>query len=194
MNAPLPLAATHASIAEIAQALGVSKQAAQKRANKEKWPAEKAGRGMAYPLATLPTDVRKAVEHLRAVKQPVENPTPLQKAMRNLTHTLLDMAANEEAEAKARQERAEAFLLEQTGMSDNEAFSLKAHCEIAEGWKVWFVKRQPMKRSHSWEPYATAYKQEEDRYRRRCVRLTPSFRPALCSAGWGNMSAAISQR
>ena len=155
MNAPLPISTTHASIAEIAQALGIHRTSAQRRADKEGWPAEKAGRGMVYPLAILPTDVRKAVEHLRAVRQKAQ--TPDAQVSRLITQALRDISAQEEAKALSRAERAEAFLKAATGLSDHEALSLKAHCEIAEGWQVWFVKRQPMKRSHSWLPFANAY-------------------------------------
>ncbi len=62
MNAPLPTAVPRYSLADIAEALRVSKQAAQKRANKEAWPAEKAGRGFVYPATALPKAVREAVQ------------------------------------------------------------------------------------------------------------------------------------
>lgn len=54
------------SMAEIAEALDISKQAAQKRANKEGWPSEKSGRGMAYPFDTLPADVQAAITVMEA--------------------------------------------------------------------------------------------------------------------------------
>lgn len=62
MNAPLPMRAPRYAMGEIAEALNVSKQAAQKRANKEGWVAEQAGRGLAYPLATLPKEIREALQ------------------------------------------------------------------------------------------------------------------------------------
>lgn len=52
---------TH-TLAEIADALGVSKQAVQKRANKECWPSEQDGRGRAYPVADLPRDILTSLQ------------------------------------------------------------------------------------------------------------------------------------
>jgi len=146
-----------AKIAEIAQALGVHRTSALRRAEKEKWPAEKAGRGLTYPLATLPADVRRAVEQLRAAQHAVTRPSVEVRVLRAVTQALHDIEADEEAQAKSRQERAEAFLKSATGLSDHEALSLNAHCEIVRGWQVWFHKRQPMKRSHSWKAFAAAY-------------------------------------
>lgn len=62
------------AMAEIAEALGLSKQAAQKRANKEMrendalWQAEKCGRGLVYLIPTLPRDVREACQRLALKK------------------------------------------------------------------------------------------------------------------------------
>lgn len=61
--------AAEADFAEIAAALGVSKQAAQKRANKESWPfreqAHPGGSKRLFPLASLPKAVREAVQNKR---------------------------------------------------------------------------------------------------------------------------------
>lgn len=54
------------TLAEIAEALAVSPQAAQKRANKEAWAFTPNGRGRSYSLAPLPADVRQAVSIVRA--------------------------------------------------------------------------------------------------------------------------------
>lgn len=59
----------HVTIREIAQALGVSKSQAERRAAKAEWPfdevAVKGGRRRLYPLPTLPEDVRDAlINHL----------------------------------------------------------------------------------------------------------------------------------
>ena len=62
MNAPFPAVSVTATMVEIAHALGVTKQAAQKRANSESWANEVVGTRRLYPLATLPTDVRQAVD------------------------------------------------------------------------------------------------------------------------------------
>lgn len=62
-------ALTHADIKTIADALDVSKQGCQKRANKEVWPFDEvpfAGKNKRlYPLATLPKAVREAVMQAR---------------------------------------------------------------------------------------------------------------------------------
>ena len=66
MNAPLPSVAMRYSLADIAEALGVSKQATAKRAENDTWPFDEvAGRGgmkRFYPLATLPKPVREALQ------------------------------------------------------------------------------------------------------------------------------------
>lgn len=91
MNAPLPTTAPRYKMVEIAGALGVSKQAAQNRANKEGWPAEKSGRGMAYPLATLPKPIRDALQKkamtaaLPVVAQEVAKPIVVKLAEADLT-------------------------------------------------------------------------------------------------------------
>lgn len=49
------------TIAQIAQALNVTKQAVQKRCNAEKWPSEQAGRGRSFAPSHLPADIRTAL-------------------------------------------------------------------------------------------------------------------------------------
>lgn len=86
MNGPgagVVRAATEADFAEIAAALGVSKQAVQKRANKEKWPFVEVpmptgNNKRLFPLVSLPKAVRAAIEaarldavHALAVPQPL---------------------------------------------------------------------------------------------------------------------------
>lgn len=55
-------------MADIAAHLGISKQAAQKRANKEKWPSEEAKKGRIYLVSKLPEDIRKALQRA-AIKE-----------------------------------------------------------------------------------------------------------------------------
>jgi len=62
MNAPLPSSIRQYTLADISDAIGVSKQALQKRANKEGWPSEQAGRGRAYLQPTLPKDIQSALQ------------------------------------------------------------------------------------------------------------------------------------
>ncbi len=65
----LVIQAPEADLAEIAAALDVSKQAAQKRATKEAWPcreqAHPGGKKRLFPLCSLPKAVREAVQHKR---------------------------------------------------------------------------------------------------------------------------------
>jgi DNA-binding Lrp family transcriptional regulator len=68
MNAPLPKNASRYTLAEIAEALGVHRTSVLRRAKKESWPAEKAGRGMAYSLSTLPRAVARKVSAYKAIQ------------------------------------------------------------------------------------------------------------------------------
>jgi putative transposase len=72
MKAPLPAVvagAPEADFAEIAAALGVSKQAVQKRSIKESWPyreqPQRGGKKRLFPFTTLPKAVREAVQAAR---------------------------------------------------------------------------------------------------------------------------------
>jgi putative transposase len=158
MNAPLPAVAVTATLVEIAQALGVTKQAVAQRATREAWPfdevAIRGGRRRLYPLATLPADVKQAVTHSRKVLSTVNRGA----RMRALTTVLARFEEEQEAAAVTRQQTAEAVLRDLAGgLSPRQALTLSAHCEIAQGWQVWFVKAQPLQKSASWDPYAHAY-------------------------------------
>lgn len=81
MKAPLPKSEPRYTLADIGEATGAHRTSIMRRANKEQWPAVKAGRGLAYPLASLPKDIREAVQ-LWAVKRamatlPAESAAPL---------------------------------------------------------------------------------------------------------------------
>lgn len=158
MNAPLPAVAESATLVEIAKGLGVHRTSAVRRAQQESWPFEEvAGRGgklRLYPLATLPPEVATAVKDHRNVVVTVNKGARLKA----LTGMLAQFEAEESAAQASRQERSEAQLRELAGgLSPREALSLTAHCEIAQGWQVWFFKAQPLGRSASWLPYANAY-------------------------------------
>ena len=64
--------ADHATIVEIAKALGLPRATATRRAAKEEWPFEeqpcRGGRKRLYPLATLPDAVRLADQVFRGRK------------------------------------------------------------------------------------------------------------------------------
>lgn len=159
---------THYSCAELARLklpdFPATERALRDLVDRESWSfiEEKSrGRGGLKRLYAPPQAVLNAIRKQEQAIAAVENPGALQKVMRHAMQALRDIESDQAAQTKARQERAEAFLREATGLSDHEALSLKAHCEIAEGWQVWFVKHQPMKRSHSWAPYTHAYNMAE---------------------------------
>lgn len=70
----------HYSIVEVAEAVGVRRDAAKKRAAREGWPYEeqpcRGGRRRLYPLDGLPADVRAAVERHLAAHPPAPPPAP----------------------------------------------------------------------------------------------------------------------
>ncbi len=158
MNAPMPVVSVTATLVEIAQALGVTKQAVAQRANREAWPFEavpiRGGQRRLYPLATLPADVSRAVTHHRNVVVTVNRGARIKA----LTTMLAQFEEEQEAAAARRQQTAEAVLRDLAGgLSVREALTLSAHSEIAQGWQIWFAKAQPLKKSASWDPYAHAY-------------------------------------
>lgn len=162
MDAPFLSVESDATLVEIAKVLGITKRSVERRAEKESWPFEevpvRGGRQRLYPLATLPVAIADVVNRCRQAKLAVTHPTPEQRAIQTLTSALAKIKADEVAAADDRQLRAEAALRELAGqLSEREALSLRAHCDIAQGWKIWFAKRQPMRRSQSWSPYAEAY-------------------------------------
>lgn len=192
-----------ATLAEVAQALGVSKQAIAKRAEKESWPFAKVsvrgGQQRLYALETLPEAVAKAVLRLREIVEEEVNPPAHRQVMRALTATLNQLQAEEEAARAAKVAAAEAQLQMLTGLSEREALSLKAHCEIADGWKVWFVRAQPLKKSHSWAPYAAAYNGAEVPVSKAVREAYPKVSPRSVQR-WvtdyerGNFAALVDRR
>lgn len=165
MNAPLvlPQISRPAPLLEIAQVLGITRQGVTKRAAKEAWPFEeqgvRGGRQRLYPLHGLPQELCQELIALRsALAMATAEPSPEERMMRELTKVMVKNAEDAEAEKAARRAQAEAVLRDLAGgLTAREALTLNAHCEIAAGWKVWFVRAQPLRRSHSWAPYAGAY-------------------------------------
>ena len=158
MNAPLPPVAVSATLVEIGKALGLHRTSALRRSEREAWPfdetAMRGGKLRLYPLPTLPADVAGAVKRFRQVVSTVNKGSRLKA----LTEILARFEDEETAAAERRQETAEEQLKELAGgLSPREALSLTAHCEIAQSWKVWFVRAQPVARSASWLPYSNAY-------------------------------------
>lgn len=162
MNAPLPMAAEAVTIVEIAAALRRHRASPGKRAEKENWPftevTVRGGRQRLYPLATLPADVTKALANHRKLDKELQKGARI----RALTTMLAEFEAAELAAEATRRQKGEAILCDLAGgLSTHEALSMQAHCEIAEGWQVWFAKAQPLRKSASWAPFANAYNARE---------------------------------
>jgi transposase InsO family protein len=105
-----------------------------------------------------PADLLKKIRAQEKIHAAVTHPSDEQKIMRAFTAAMTKLDEDDAAAALRKQQRGEEQLkMLAGGLSDHEALSLKAHCEIAEGWQVWFVRHQPLKRSHSWSPFAHAY-------------------------------------
>jgi transposase InsO family protein len=113
------------------------------------------------------------VQRLIATHYKLHTKTREQQMLDALVATLSDFQASEEEAKQARHSKAEVALRNLAGgLSEHEALTLKAHCEIAQGWQVWFVKAQPLRRSASWAPYANAYNLRE-------VPITQAIRAAF---------------
>ncbi len=124
---------------------------------REQWggqPRSKKGGGNEY----LPS---KAVQEQINIQRAVTHPSLEQQVMRTV-FAELDKIKERERVAKAeRAAKAQATLMEMAGMNEQEAFDIQAKCQIAEGWKAWFMKVQPLKKSKSWDLYADAYNMAE---------------------------------
>lgn len=133
----------------------------KKLVERECWPfaEEKSrGRGGIKRLYVPPPAVLKKIRAQEQAIAAVHSPTAEQQVIKAFTRTLVQLQDDEKKAKAARDERArEQLRMLAGGLSAKEALSLTAHCEIAEGWQVWFVKKQPMKRSHSWNAFANAY-------------------------------------
>lgn len=76
MNAPSPQSAEYYTMAEIAAAIGVTKQASQKRANNESWQSVRAGRRRVYLGTEIPNDVLTALRLAALNRQMAALPVP----------------------------------------------------------------------------------------------------------------------
>lgn len=197
---------THYSCAELA-ALKIPGQPSTERAwrdlvDRESWQFQEEksrGRGGVKRLYAPPASVLKAIRKQEQAVAAVERPGLAQHLMNTYVRTIAELQQQETDEKAARQQRAEAFLKEVTGLSEREALSFTAHCRIAEGWQVWFVKRQPMRRSHSWAPFAQAYEFGEIPVSKAIREAYPAI-SARSAQRWvtdyerGNFSALIDHR
>lgn len=155
---------THYSCAELAAlklaGYPTTRQGWEKIVERESWGCiehKSRGRG-GIRREYLPS---KPVQAAIAIARAVTHPDPLSRALSNVVEVMNQVEAEEKAAAASRLQRGEASLLELTRLSEREAFSLKAHTEIVDGWRVWFHRSQPLKKSNSWEPYSAAYGREE---------------------------------
>lgn len=197
---------THYSCADLAAfklpGTPVTERAWRDLVDRESWSfieQKSRGRGGMKRLFAPPPAVLKAIRQQEQAAAAVANPSGLHKVMRHAMQALRDIEVQESAKADSKQARAEAFLQALSGLDDHEAASLKAHCEIAEGWQVWFVKRQPMKKSHSWAPFAQAWEFGEVPASKAVREAYPAF-SARSAQRWvgeyeqGNFAALIDHR
>lgn len=157
---------THYSCAELAALrlpdFPISSKGWYGLVEREKWSSievdGKGGRGGIKRLYAPPPAILKKIRAQEALYDRVDNPNGLHQVMKSAM-AALQRLEDEDAQAQAdRQQRAEASLRALAGnLSEHEALSFNAHCEIARAWADWFKRRQPMKRSHSWAAFAQAY-------------------------------------
>jgi len=147
---------------------------------RESWPfiEEKSrGRGGIKRLYAPPPAVLKKIRDQEALFDRVDNPKGMDLVMTLVSQTLRRLEDEDAAALADRQQRAEAFLRSATGLSEREALSLKAHCEIARAWALWFKKNQPMKRSHSFPAFAAAWARGEVPATKETRAAYPEFSP-----------------
>ena len=124
------------TVAEIASALGVSKQAIQKRANRDAWTGEKQGRGIVYPARSLPKDIREALQQhqmqaalapivksdeVPAVVQPTATLTDKQRAERDARQSVLAQISRLQMQGNCSRESAMTTLLTMARLGKLEA-------------------------------------------------------------------------
>lgn len=181
MNAPSDPTVQPATLADLAEALGITRRAVTMRALKESWPFEelavRGGRQRLYPLAALPNPLREAVERQREIQRAVTHPGVEVRILRAIVSTLAQIDADAALAATAAAEQAERQLRDLAGLSEREAFTLQAHCAIVQGWEVWFHRAQPLGKSASWQPYAKAYNAHEIPLAQAIREAFPSLSP-----------------
>lgn len=190
---------THYSCAELASfklpGYPGSAEGWSKLVTREAWegqPRTGRGGGMEYrPSKPVQAqiDIRRAITH----------PDPVSVALRNVVEAMNAVEAEKESAEVSRQQRGEANLRELTSLSERESLTFKAHTEIVNGWKVWFTRAQPLRKSKSWEPYANAYNLAEIPVSKAVREAFPDI-SARSIQRWvldhekGNFSALIDRR
>ena len=166
---------------------------------REGWNSRpRVGRGGGKEYAPPPA-VLKKIRAQEALFDRVDNPPPEVKVLNALCQAIKRLEDEDAAALADRQQRAEAFLKSAAGLSEREALSLKAHCEIARAWAAWFKKNQPIKRSHSFPAFAAAWARGEVAADKAIRAAYPEFSPRslirwVTSYERGDYAALIDRR
>lgn len=156
---------THYSCAELAALRMPDFPTTERRfrdfVERESWPwveQKSRGRGGIKRLYAPPPAVLTKIRKQEELFDRVDNPRGMDLVM-SLVSKTLQRLEEEDAEAQDdRQRRAEAALRKLAGnLSEHEALSFKAHCEIARAWAAWSKKNQPIKRSQAFHAFAAAW-------------------------------------
>lgn len=116
------------------------------------------GRGGIKRFYAPPSTLLKQIHEQERIRAAVTHPTAAQRLMQRCSEEIARLNEADSIAAQSREERATTQLrMLAGGLSAHEALSLNGHCEIAQGWKVWFVKQQPLKKSNSWPLFSNAY-------------------------------------
>ncbi|MDO8931842.1 MAG: DDE-type integrase/transposase/recombinase [Rhodocyclaceae bacterium] len=109
-----------------------------------------------------PPAVLKEIREQERITAAVESPNKATAILRTMAAAIAQIHADDEADQASRQQRGEANLKALAGgLSGREAITFQGHCEIVDGWRVWFKRQQPLRKSSSWLPYSNAYNREE---------------------------------
>lgn len=146
------------TIQQIADAIGVSKKSAHVRAGKDGWPFQEAkglgGRRRLFPIATLPPAIQKQITawEMRHAGQ-IQN----QRLLQDLEAKAAEDRARAEAKA-IKGEQALAALAEQLTPGQRARFD--GRHAIVQGWELFFVQVQPMKRKAGMQLFADEYNEK----------------------------------
>jgi len=194
---------THYSCAELAAlklpGYPTNRQNWHELAKREGWElVEVKGRGGKGGIRReyLPS---KTVQKQIDIQRAVTHPDPVSRALSNVVEAMNQVAAEKEAAEASRHQRGEANLMELGGLSERETLTFKAHNEIVDGWKVWFTRAQPLKKSNSWAPFSTVYNRAEIPVSKAVREAYPEISPRSVQR-WvldhekGNFSALVDHR
>lgn len=150
--------------------------------DRDGWPFEevdgKGGKGGTLRLYAPPASALRKIRAQEALIDRVDNPGVMQLAMNHAVAALRRLE-DEDAQALAdRQQRAETSLRALAGnLSEHEARSFKARCEIARAWAAWCKKNRTIKRSHAFPAFAAAWARGEVPADKDIRRAYPEFSP-----------------